>query len=177
MQNSFPFSKVRCTIMLGNPEMNLPGTFHYHDKGMQTTGVVLTGARPPKSEAWLPTWREGSGLRRVPPLLLTILTPRTFLPPWGALRATPWKDPSLPGAPVSSVPVQLDLKVSCVKVKVLRIEGGEGSYNKLLPAFHTLSWTKSRSIMLWERSWAEKCTSFSSCWVLVLKCSLRQRAI
>lgn len=40
--------------MLGNPEMNLPGTFHYHDKGMQTTGVVLTGARPNQKHGFPP---------------------------------------------------------------------------------------------------------------------------
>lgn len=29
--------------MLGIPEVNLPGTFNYHDKGMQTVGVALWG--------------------------------------------------------------------------------------------------------------------------------------
>lgn len=51
-----------CTIMLGNPEMNLPGTFNYHDKGMQTIGVALKGGVP-KSEAWIPTWREESRVK------------------------------------------------------------------------------------------------------------------
>lgn len=48
-----------CTIMLGNPEMNLPGTFNYHDKGMQTIGVALKGGSPNQKHGFPP---EGKSL-------------------------------------------------------------------------------------------------------------------
>lgn len=43
-----------CTIMLGNPEMNLPGTLSHHDKGMQTIGVALKGGSPNQKHGFPP---------------------------------------------------------------------------------------------------------------------------
>lgn len=66
--------------MLGKPEMNLPGTSNFHDKSMQTTGVVLTAAHPSPKYGFLPGGRSLKSNTYFLPFLLTILTLRPSLP-------------------------------------------------------------------------------------------------
>lgn len=158
--------------MLGNPEMNLPGTFSYHDKGMQTVGVALTGATQIRS---MDSHLEGG------PVKCTFLFPFPHLPPQKlsscvrSTRSLPHRtflylEPSL-----APEPVRLDPKVSCGKVKALRRGGAEGAYDKLsIPCRELI---KSNSVTLWSICWAVKYRTLSSCGVLVLGWSLRQRSI
>lgn len=85
--------------MLGKPEMNLPGTLNFHDKSMQTTGVVFTAAHPNLKHGFPPGGWSLKSSTYFLPFLLTVLTLRTSLPLPDTLRARSFKDLSLLGTP------------------------------------------------------------------------------
>lgn len=70
--------------MLGHPEMNLPGTFNNHDKGMQTTGVALTGAHLNQKHGFPPGGKNLESSTHFP-FFLPVFPLGRCLAPWGAL--------------------------------------------------------------------------------------------